>query len=77
MTKRYAVEVLRKGSDDRECSRDCPQLHQDLWRLGKECRKGYRCALDNSVLQEVTLYGNDLHLFCTATCDRLCGIDDI
>ena len=75
--KKFTIDVQRTGKDDEECSKSCPQLHKEPRMLGEECRKGYCCALDNSVLQEVTLYGNDLHLFCTATCDRLCGIDDI
>lgn len=75
--KKFAINIHRTGKDDKECSKYCPQLHKEPRMLGEECHKLHCCALDNSVLQEVTLYGNDLHLFCTATCDRLCGIDDI
>lgn len=75
--KKFAINIHRTGKDDEECSKYCPQLHKEPRMLGEECHKLHCCALDNSVLQEVTLYGNDLHLFCTATCDRLCGIDDI
>ena len=75
--KKFTIDVRRTGQDDKQCSKYCPQLHKEPLEV-KPTDVVYRCALDNSVLRPVALDGYQLpHLFCTATCDRLCGIDDI